>query len=420
MQPPFEWDTFSDQPYQIKDRIYKKTQRKNVWSSLLRTALVAIIYLPLALITMPFSRLRPIDSTRFFGLGVDPLREAEATSQLIDELDVNNLLVRFPLWQMEKLSHYVEFLQRHPNKRFTVVIMQDREHIIDTDLSTSDLAQVFTALSPYTYQFQIGSTINRAKWGFFSVNEYLRFFQSAYALKQERFPEIVLIGSGVIDFEYHFTAHTLWNFAPLHYDGIAALLYVDRRGAPENRQMGFALLDKISLLSSMIRLSPKTANHLYITETNWPITGTAPYAPTSEHECVNEASYANYLVRYYLIAFASQKVDAVFWHQLIAPGYGLVDNREGIRKRVAFDAYKTMLQHLSDARLIAFQEKRMHSILTCETARGLVQVHWSLIDTVLPNPDHCMAYSRDGVAMHDAVLHIGESPIYVYLEAKAS
>ena len=72
----------------------------------------------------------------------------------------------------------------------------------------------------------------------------------------------------------------------------------------------------------------------YYAETNWPITGTAPYAPTSETECVSEEEYADFMVRYHLLAFASQHASSVYWHQLIAPGYGLIDNRDGIRNRI--------------------------------------------------------------------------------------
>ena len=37
-------------------------------------------------------------------------------------------------------------------------------------------------------------------------------------------------------------------------------------------------------------------------------------------------------------------LDDIFWHQLIAPGYGLVDNRDGkIRKTEAFYAFKKMI-----------------------------------------------------------------------------
>ena len=103
----------------------------------------------------------------------------------------------------------------------------------------------------------------------------------------------------------------------------------------------------------MLRLSPKSSTDIIITETNWPIKNTAPYAPTSEKECVSLESHANFLVRYYLLALASGVVKKVYWHQLIAPGYGLIDNREGkLIKYPSFYAFKNMLSVLQGAEFI--------------------------------------------------------------------
>ena len=281
-------------------------------------------------------------------------------------------------------------------------------------LLEKDLEIIFSALNQHVDIFEIGSTINRAKWGFFSVDEYNNFYKVAYDLKNSKFPHIKLIGSGVIDFEYHFSAHTLFNLFKYHYDGVAALLYVDRRGAPENMQMGFNLQDKIALLGTMIWLSPKSSHILHITETNWPISGTAPYAPTSERECVSEELYADYLLRYYLLAFASQQVDSVSWHQLIAPGYGLVDNRDGIKKREAFETYKFMVHSLKNAKFLKLDIKRGYYTLQCLVNDKLLQIHWSLKPTTIKNEDFFEVYSRDGEVIEEDILEIGSSPIYIF------
>ncbi|MEK6658135.1 MAG: glycosyl hydrolase, partial [Campylobacterota bacterium] len=221
---------------------------------------------------------------------------------------------------------------------------------------------------------------------------------------------------GVIDFEYHFTAHTLFNFFDYRYDGVSSLLYVDRRGAPENMQMGFTLLDKIALLSTMVWLSPKSVYELHITETNWPISGTAPYAPTSEYECVGEKLYADYMLRYYLLAFASQQVNSVSWHQLIAAGYGLVDNREGLRKREAYEVYKYMVQTLKNAEFLKLDINLDYHILQCLVDSKLLQIHWSLKPTTIKNEDIFEVYSRDGEIIKSEKINIGSSPIYIYIK----
>jgi len=416
MQAPFIWDNYSDQPAQLKDKTYKKRMRLQERSSLISTFLLTLFMLPLSLLAMPFVKRKVIDSEQFFSIGVDFEREKEQTQQLIDELGVTHILLRLKLWEMEKLDELKIFAQQNKEKKITLKILQDREHVEDLELTKKDFTTIFTQLHELVDIFEIGSTINRAKWGFFSVREYLNFYKIAYELKQAQFQDIKLVGSGVIDFEFHYTLHTLFNFCKCKYDGIAALLYVDRRGAPENTQLGFALTDKIALLSTMVWMSPKTKQELHITETNWPISNTAPYAPTSEHECVNEKLYADFMLRYYLLAFASQQVDSVSWHQLIAPGYGLVDNRKGIQKRDAFNVYKYMFTTLKNAQFLRLDIKRGYYILQCLVNNQLLQIHWSLKETTLKNEDFFTVYSRDAKPIKDKILKIGDSPIYIFIK----
>ncbi len=415
MKEPFIWDNYSDQPAQLKDKNYKKQMRKKEFLSLLKTVAIASLVLPFSIIMTPFVKRKKIDSQAFFCMGVDYQREPKETQILLDELGVQRIVLRFKLWEMETLEELKSFIQKNKDKKITLKILQDREHIEDLQLLKKDLELIFQTLQNDVDLFEIGSTINRAKWGFFSVDEYNRFFQCAYDLKQKKFTNIQLVGSGVIDFEYHFTAHTLFNLYKYKYDGVSALLYVDRRGAPENAQMGFSLSDKIALLSTMVWLSPKTQQKLHITETNWPITKTAPYAPTSEHECVSEDLYVDYMLRYYLLAFASQQVDSVSWHQLIAPGYGLVDNREGIKKRSAFQVYKYMYQNLKNAQFLRLDIKRGHYILQCLVNNQLLQIHWSVKSATLKNEEYFEVYTMEGKLLEESILEISSSPIYIFI-----
>jgi len=416
MKQPYIWDEYSDQPHVINDKTYKLENRKKALPSLLKTFFTALVVLPISIIAMPFIKRKTIRSDTFFCLGVDFEREPHKTLEFIKELEIKHILVRIKLWEMDKLDELKEFLKKSPGTMVTLKILQDRENVTDLKLFERNLEAIFTKLDSLVDIYEIGSTINRAKWGFFSIDEYNAFFQTAYNLRNKSFSNHTLIGSGVIDFEYHFTAHTLFNFFKYKYDGISALLYVDRRGAPENMQFGFALSDKIALLSTMVWLSRKTAQKLYLSETNWPISNTAPYAPTSEKECISLELYADYLLRYHLLAFASQQVDAVSWHQLIAPGYGLIDNRDGIKKYPAFQTYKTMYKHLHNAQFLRLDIKRGYYILQCLIDNNLVQIHWSLKQTNLKNEDFFEVYSRDGDIIKDENLSIGSSPIYIYIK----
>ncbi len=342
MKPPFFWDGYSDQPHVLKDKAYKKRMRALQWKEYLKTFFTALFVLPVAFLHMKF---RTQKAPKAFDLGLCVnLDKGEEQVALVEELGVKHLLCRFPLWEMQNIEKYVAFLKRFgEDKHCVLCIMQDREHIEDLELSSLHVRKVFELFSPFVREFQIGNAINRAKWGFFSVGEYLRFYACIQALKDKEFPKLSLLGPSIIDFEYHYTARALFNGFNVRFDKHTSLLYVDRRGAPSNTQLGFNTLDKINLLSSLCALSSKSSDDIYITEVNWPLSNTAPYAPTSEKECVSETDYATFLKAYIRTAKKSGKVRKLFWHQLIAPGYGLVDNREGIRKREGFYAFKEVL-----------------------------------------------------------------------------
>ena len=415
MKTPFKWDNYSDQPALLTDKVYKKRMRKKELPSLLTTVATALVTLPLSIVMMPFIKRREINSQTFFSMGVDFERNPKEAHQFIEELGVKHILVRCKLWEMQKLPELLSFLQNHKDKTVTLKILQDREHIEDLILLEKDLHTIFTTLQEYVTYFEIGSTINRAKWGFFSVKEYLGFFQVAYTLKQQHFQNIKLLGSGVIDFEFHFTAHTLFNLCKCRYDATATLLYVDRRGAPENTQLGFSLMDKIALLSTMVWLSPKTKQRLHITETNWPLSNTAPYAPTSEHECVSEQHYCDYMLRYHFLTFASQQVDSISWHQLIARGYGLVDTKDGLRKREAFQAYTFMVKTFQTAQFLRLDIKREYYILQIWVDEQLIQIHWSLKNTTLKNENYFDAYDKLGKPITREIIKIGSAPVYLFI-----
>ena len=413
MKAPFSWDHYSDQPYQLKDRPFKKRMRRKEWQSFVATLFSTLLILPLSLLFQYLIPKRSISSQNFFGMSINLDKDPKLTKTLIDELSLTTLLIRFPLWEIKRIEEYVTFIKTYQEKKIIINLMQDREHIDDPKQLHNNLLKVFAAFSPYIEGIQVGSTINRAKWGFFSVQEYLRFYQVAYKMKSQDFPKLKLLGPSVIDFEYHFTIHALFNFFKIQYDAVSALLYVDRRGAPENTQMGFDLTKKINLLDTLTVLSPKSKRKIYITETNWPISHTAPYAPTSEFECVDEESYANFMVRYYLIAFASQKVDAVYWHQLIAPGYGLVDNREAIKKRTAFYAFKTMLEQLQGMTFHSYGVKEeLHTLILSNDIQQTT-VQWSLKPIMITCDINIHYLDRDANVLQDEQLTLSQSPIYL-------
>jgi len=349
---PFVWDYHSDQPHILPRSLKKRLRQGHGWdyAKLIATN---IRYLPYLFLKFLIQQLRPSASTpppksvNFYGLCVN-LDKGEAQYSLVEELGVKSLQIRLFLNEMERIDEYLAFARGFgEGKEILITIIQDREHIENHTLLAQDIATIFEKFQTITDEFMIGNAINRIKWGFISMEEYLEFYRVIQAVRDQQFPQLKLIGSSVIDFEYHFTIRTLFHGYPLHYDKVASLLYVDRRGTPRATQMGiFDLKRKIDFLYTLVAHSKKCDNHIYITEANWPLTGTAPYAPTSEKECVSEAMYDQYMREYFEIAHQSGKIERVYWHQLIASGYGLVDARGGeLRKRQAFYHFKELIHN---------------------------------------------------------------------------
>lgn len=411
---PLRWDSFSDQPEIIRDKAYKRRIYKAVIGDFVKMLGVNIIIFPLATL---FYLLLPrkkttVENQSFFGMSINLDKNPESTRELIDDLGVDNLLIRLPLHDIENLAHYIEFAQQYSDKKLLINILQDRRHVEDKTLLKQSLDKIFNQFLPLTNHFQIANAINRKKWGIFSMEEYLRFYKVAYDLKQQKYPQLVLLGSPVIDFEYYFTIRTLFNFHHLSFDQLSSLLYVDRRGAPENTQAGLNLINKLHLLQSIARLSPKTTTDIVITETNWPIKDTHSYAPTSGSECVNLKDHANYLVRYYILTLASGVVKNVYWHQLIAPGYGLIDNRDGLLKYPAYYAFKTMLSVLKHARFIELKQDNGLYHARFQTNKN-IDMYWALKPIVL-NTMGKKIILRDGKEVSQDETLVGESPLYIY------
>ncbi len=358
MKNNFPWDAYSDQPHILK-RALKKELRKGHGLDYFKLIVTNLFYFPYLFLKFvgsissnnkskpnkTFDKIEPTASKDFYGLCVN-IDKGEEQYKLIEELGVKSLQIRVFLKDMNNIDKYVEFAKGFgDDKEILICIIQDREHIEKHKLLAKDITTIFEKFKGVANEFMIGNAINRIKWAFVSIEEYLTFYEVVQNVRDKDFPDIKLIGSSVIDFEYHFTIRTLFNNYKIKYDKVASLLYVDRRGSPHSTQMGiFDFKNKIEFLDTIVKSSSKCDNHIYITEANWPLSGTAPYAPTSEKECVSEKIYNKYMLEYFDIALKSKKIEKVYWHQLIAGGYGLVDNRDDkIRKTKAFYSFKKLI-----------------------------------------------------------------------------
>lgn len=382
----FVWDYYSNQPHVLRNKKLKRKIFILAWSANLKIIPATLYALFISLfffIKNKDSFGKKIDS---FGLCVnidEPIESQKSISnieliEMIDELSVDNILVRLPLADFDNLEKYLGFITQLKDKDVLVCILQDREHIVDERLTKERLDIIFTRLDAVVNKFQIGNSINRKKWAFLSIDEYFSFFKIAHDLKKNKFPKLKLLGGNIIDFDLPFFARSVFHLRSIYYDGVATQLYVDRRGSPEQKQFGFDALAKIKAYAALAEASVKTSNELYITEVNWPLYGMGAWAPAQGDCMIKESLQSCYLVRYYLLMLASGKIKKCYWHQLVAPGYGLVNNLDGHTvKRDAYYCFKHLIAILAGGKTKKLIRKNNLFCFIVEKDNMIIEAVWS-------------------------------------------
>ncbi len=281
-----------------------------------------------------------------FGVAVSPTPESWGRYlERIRDLRVRSLLIRVPAWAPDPVFALHDELAalRAEGVRFTFTFMQNREMVNDPGRWGAFVADAAARLADLEPALQLGHAINRKKWGVWHPDEYLRMMEAA-AEARAAHPSCRWLGPPVIDFEYYFTTHWLVEPRPFDFDGIAALLYVDRRGSPDNVQYGhFDLRRKILLLRAVVQASGHPDVPLHLTEFNWPLKGSGKHSPAGEHVQTDEEGQARYLALYFLTAAATGHVAGAFWWQLAARGYGLLDEDDAWSERRSYRAFRTLL-----------------------------------------------------------------------------
>jgi len=301
-------------------------------------------------------------------------------------------------------------------------IPQNRDLVRDRARWRAAIEELAERFTPFGRQFQIGQAINRSKWGIWTRAEYAEIYLEAAEILRRQ-PGVEVMGPAVIDFEFLALMALVDGKIPgLRFDIVSSLLYVDRRGAPENRQMGFDTTDKVTLLRAIAETGRNSSERCWITEVNWPL-WEGPHSPAGKTVSVGEEEQADFLVRYYLLTLGTGLVERVYWWRLIARGYGLVApaSDDSLRRRPSWYAMRTMIERLDGA---AF-----HGPLPTPTGAYLYRftrdgdetiVGWSLspgVRAVLPRPT-VEAVSRDGnmlPPLDGCGIELGPSPVYYQL-----
>lgn len=343
---PAWWDPYSSQPYKLPKNGKSRLSPENLleYSKIFGTTLGLLPALLWKYISLKRGPAKNMQDFAGLSINSDPQWQ-NAHQEMIEEIGVKNLLLRVPVWQLEKLDEIEKFVEKFPTHNFLINILQYSGSVENPDQWRDHVQLIFDRLSPRCTTFKIANAVNRSKWGCKNSGEALELFRIASEVRSD-FPNIKLLGSSVIDFEPMLSLRTLYNFKSYQYDGCASLLYINRRGSVYGKQYRYFNLErKIKLNKTILELSNNTKNELWITETNWPLVDTKPYTPNSGNprSTVDEQTQANYLKQYFEIANNTGWVERVYWWQLINPGYGLVDHRQGrLRKMPSYFAFKSL------------------------------------------------------------------------------
>jgi hypothetical protein len=138
---------------------------------------------------------------------------------------------------------------------------------------------------------------------------------------------------------------------------------------------------------------------------------------------VDEETQADHLVRYYLLTLGTGLVERVFWWQVVARGYGLVDPADPAspRRRPSFFALQTLIRELDGARLEevlpAPPPTRLYRF---RRGNDEIVVGWStagMVKVILPRPV-VRVIGRDGEELPGtggSEVELGPSPHYFHL-----
>lgn len=370
------WDEKTAQPMIALSK-EEKNQERNL-GDLAKTFLRVLVKLPK--VVRQYRQLRvkafttPVEMKGRIGVAINPDTNYVIHEQpLLEKLGNPPVLVRFYRHETSRQwANTIDLIHSLHGRGVSIMValLQDRTAVVEPQKWKAFLDFIIPRIAAHVDCIEVTHAYNRAKWGIWNLAELRELLAITFDYKRT-YPSIQISGPACIDFEY---APIISAFAELkkidptyQFDALSHLLYVDRRGAPENHQGGFTTLEKAQLLKSIARSSSACNDRIIISEVNWPLEDTdvwspivCPYVtarwqkrPSGEPEAV----YAHYMLRYLAITLCSGYVDQVFWWQLSAKGYGLVDDQNNFRQRPAFDALVFFLNLLGDSRF----ERRLTS-----------------------------------------------------------
>ncbi len=416
----FEWNPYADQPHNVAPRAERMRHHYRRWPAYLAMVGSNLVHGPalaaryLANRRRMYRRPVAIDPGMF---GISVSREAlpvDETIARLREAGARRTLVRAASWERGRLMEGEAFARRLGEEGFDVVValLQRRDDVLDPAGWAGFVDEAFARLGPHASAFEIGHAWNRTKWGVWDHTEYIRLARIAAEAAEKR--GVRTAGPAVIDFEFHLYAPVL---RAVEFDAVTSLLYVDRTGAPENAQAGWTAERKFALFKAAAGCGRVKRPPFWITEVNWPLEGTGKYSPASGRPMVSEEAQADYLVRYHALGLASGLVDRIYWWQLAAPGYGLIDTREEpARRRPSFRAYRTMVERLAGAEFVRRERTRGGEVFYFRRGESETAVAWTNGPAFRLNLDAAPSalFDRDGGELPPSrSIRVSSRPVYL-------
>lgn len=364
------WDSQSAQASIVMDRkerraSYGKGRHSGVLSSLLRSGKeVWDKYRDL----LPTAFQKRVELKGRIGMALESTDlEFDQQFEILSRLGTIPVLIRF--YHHEEKSQWKKGIEQvraliAAGHEVMIAMVQDRRAITESESWKGFLEFVLEEIGSQVLHVEICHAVNRIKWGIHGPQEQRALLEPLVAL-QKRFPNISFTGPACIDFEYHYVLSSLDETPDgLHYQALSHHLYVDRRGAPENKQGRYSTVEKCALLMAIARNTPQCDDQVIISEVNWPLADTGIWSPVSATYLdpnqdgspleVSEKEYGIYMIRYFLLAICSGFVEQVYWWRLVSHGFGLVDERDegGWRERPAFQMLQFFLKTLGEATFV--------------------------------------------------------------------
>ena len=431
MQDIWLWDEKSAQPMITPGRQEKNNHRNwrymfsMIWQGLCAAPSIYKRYQ--TLLTQSYRA--PINMQGRIGVALHPHPDyIETELGLLEQLGNPPVLLRICHHETpEDWNRTFDLIKKLRNKNIDVMlaVLQDRQALLQPASWEQFLKLIFENVGSLVTQIEITHASNRLKWGIWSSEEYKQLMAPAFELHR-LYPKVKLIGPACIDFEYLPVIAALGTQPKKHpLAALSHLLYVDRRGAPENTQGNrFSTLEKSALLKALAQWSDRCDSKVIVSEVNWPIKHTGIWSPIGcpyetpkwrrEQPGETEDEYANYMLRYLAITLCSGHVEQVFWWRLSAHGYGLVDDLDNFRIRPAFTALTYFLKTLGNAEFI----RKLNTpddvyVLEFKNEARSIWMVWALQESEYQTGiQFSQAYDRDGKSITEVKL--SGSPIYLY------